>query len=298
MIFGALLYYFTNPLGLGFFSSDELAGNRFNGGINSYIVAGQILIAGLISHLILNQKAKLSKIFVAVIFFIIGIMATKDRTSILGMLIVLGILLYRSGFGVSPFNFSIRKHIVLLLIVPTLSIFATLQYQDLASGNYDAYKSTFARIAISIRSYEMFQEVFPIGGGPGSQTFMMLEERIKGEFLEEGDEDSISYQVLKDVEGFQANVGSGTKLSPHNTYVDFLVPLGGVGLLFVLGILSIQVSSFKKIFLTKRSSTTILDSFFVSGMFVFMFSSLFNLWWFYIIFYRLMISVDHKNKFP
>jgi len=296
MIFGAFLFYFLTPLGISFFSSDELAGHRYNGGINSYIVAGQFLIIGLVSHLFLNQRAKLGKLLLAVLLFLFGILATKDRTSILGMLVVLCILLYRSGFGISPFNFSIRKYLVVLLIAPTLSIFAAIQYQDLSSGNYEAYKSTLYRIAISIRSIEMFQDVFPIGAGPGSQTFMMLEERIKGDFLDEGEEEgSFAYEIIRNVEGFQASVGTGSKLSPHNTYVDFLVPLGALGMLFVLSVLSIQLSSLKKIFLKKDNPTTILDSFFVSGLVIFMFSSLFNLWWIYLIFYRLMVTINHKD---
>ena len=58
MIFGSIWYYLMTPLGLNFFSSDAQAGYRYNGGINSYIVAGQFLIAGFVAHVLFNQKAK------------------------------------------------------------------------------------------------------------------------------------------------------------------------------------------------------------------------------------------------
>jgi O-antigen ligase len=207
------------------------------------------------------------------------------------MFIIIGILFYKSGFGVSPFNFKIRKHIVLMLLLPAILVIGGLQFQNITSGNLDSYKSSIHRITISIRSYEIFQEVFPTGGGPGSQTFLMNEQRINADFLEDAGEDALlTGALVKEVEGFQSKVGSGQTASPHNTYVDFLVPFGAMGLFFVFCILFVQLGSAKRILFDKRNQTAILDSFAVSAMFFFLFSSLFNLWWLYLIYYRMLIS--------
>lgn len=296
MIFGSIWFYMTTPLGLNFFSSDELAGYRYNGGINSYIIAGQILIAGFISHALLNKKDNAFRLFIAAICFGFAVFSTKDRTSIGSMLIIFTILLYRSGFGISPFIFQLRKSAVLLLLAPISMVFIFSQAQNVTAGELGAYKSAFHRLAISIRSYQLFTEVFPIGGGPGSQTFLMNENEINAEFmeLETRDEENIQSMITREIESFQINVGTGEKLSPHNTYVDFLVPFGLMGLFFVLCILRAQLKSLKRILFDRYNKSIILDSFAVSAFLFLMFSSLFNLWWFYMIFYRLSLSKSYR----
>tara|TARA_Y100001970_G_C14256833_1_gene876170 strand:+ start:5488 stop:6783 length:1296 start_codon:yes stop_codon:yes gene_type:complete len=291
MVIGSILYYMLPYFGINFLSSDELAGYRYNGGINSYIVAGQFIIAGLVAHILIYQNNSLTKLFFAISFFLFAIIATQDRTSIGAMLIILAILFYRSGFGLSPFVFKIRKHIVLLFLLPAIVFVANLQYQNIVSGDIDSYKSTIHRITITLRSYELFQDVFPIGGGPGSQTFLMNEEKITADFSEEDTEDSaLTAALIKEIDSFQSNVGRKAKLSPHNTYVDFLVPFGISGLLFILCVLFQQIGSVKRILILKNNPTVILDSYMISGILFFMFSSLFNLWWLYLIFYRVLIS--------
>ena len=291
MVIGSILYYMLPFFGINFFSSDELAGYRYNGGINSYIVAGQFLIAGLIAHILIYKRDSFTKLFLAISFFLFAIIATQDRTSIGAMLIILAILFYRSGFGISPFTFKIRKYIVILFLAPALIFFTNLQYQNIVAGDIESYKSTIHRITITLRSYELFQDVFPIGGGPGSQTFLMNEEKIISDFSEEANEDSaLTTALIKEIDSFQSNVGRKAKLSPHNTYVDFLVPFGISGLFFIICVLFQQISSFRRILMQKNNPTVILDSYMISGILFFMFSSLFNLWWLYLIYYRVLIS--------
>lgn len=291
MILGAIIYYVIKPLGINFLSSDELAGYRYNGGVNSYIQTGQFLIAGFISHVLLYQKSKLRKILFAALLFTLAIFATQDRTSIGALLIIFGILFFRSGFGLSPFNFQIKKSVVILFLIPAILGFGFLQYQNFTSGNFESYKSVIHRLTISLRSYELFQETLPAGSGPGSQTFLMNENRINLELFEEDEEvEGLSSLLVNEVDSFQANVGSGLKLSPHNTYVDFLVPFGLMGLFFVICVIGIQLGAMKRILFNKNNSTVILDSFAISAFLFLMLSSLFNLWWLYLIFYRILIS--------
>jgi len=291
IVIGSVFYYLLPIFGINFLSSDELAGYRYNGGINSYILAGQFLIAGLVAHILVFQRTSLTKLSLAVSCFLFGIIATKDRTSLGAMLIILAALFYRSGFDISPFTFKIKKYIVLLLLTPTILLFSIIQYQNIVSGDVEAYKSSIHRLTISIRSYELFQEVFPVGGGPGSQTFLMNEDRITIDISEEGNDDSaLTSALVKEIDSFQSNVGSKEKLSSHNTYVDFLIPFGIAGLFFILCVLLKQISSVKRILLVKNNPTVILDSYMVSAILFFMFSSLFNLWWLYLIYYLVLIS--------
>tara|TARA_B100000475_G_C15009767_1_gene319791 strand:- start:1352 stop:1735 length:384 start_codon:yes stop_codon:yes gene_type:complete len=119
----------------------------------------------------------------------------------------------------------------------------------------------------------------------------MNEEKIISDFSEEANEDSaLTTALIKEIDSFQSNVGRKAKLSPHNTYVDFLVPFGISGLFFIICVLFQQISSFRRILMQKNNPTVILDSYMISGILFFMFSSLFNLWWLYLIYYRVLIS--------
>ena len=290
IVVGSLFYYLLEPFGIGFFSSDELAGFRYNGGINSYIVTGQFLIAGMIAHILLHQKSKFMKLLFAIGCFFFAVVATGDRTSILAMLIILSLLFYRSGFDVTPFIFKVRKNLIFLFLVPSFSVFGFFQYQSIVSGEIDAYKSTIHRAAITIRSYELFKDVFPIGAGPGSQTYLMNEKKIQTDFSEEtGSTQALTAALMKEVDSFQSGVGRKQKLSPHNTYFDFLVPFGLIGAIFVFFVILTQIGALKRILFKKSNSTVILDTYMVSALLFFMFSSLFNLWWLYIIFYRVLL---------
>ena len=177
----------------------------------------------MIAHILLHQKSKFLKLLFAIGCFFFAVVATGDRTSILAMLIILSLLFYRSGFDVTPFIFKVRKNLIFLFLVPSFSVFGFFQYQSIVSGEIDAYKSTIHRAAITIRSYELFKDVFPIGAGPGSQTYLMNEKKNPNRFF---GRDRVSTQALtaalmKEVDSFQSGVGRKQKLSPHNTYLIF-----------------------------------------------------------------------------
>ena len=289
IIFGSFLYYLLPLIGINFFSSDELAGSRYNGGINSYILAGQFLIAGFVTQIILSKNLNFYNTLASVFFYSFAILATNDRTSIGALLIIYFFLFLRSGFGASPFNFKLNKLVIISFLIPVILGFGFLQIQNINSGNLESYKSTFYRAAISIRSYELFKEVLPTGSGPGSQTFLMLDNRIDADFIDDKNiENSLSLELIRNIEGLHSNVGGGLKLSPHNTYFDFLIPFGIAGLIFVLSIIYVQLKSLKRLIFERKKYSVFIDAYIVSGFLFFMFSSLFNVWWLYIIFYRLL----------
>ena len=132
----------------------------------------------------------------------------------------------------------------------------------------------------------------PAGAGPGSQAYLMLNDKIKANFIDDKNiENSISLELIRNIEGLHGNVGSGLPLSPHNTYFDFLIPFGLAGLIFISLIIFTQLKSLKRLIFNIKILSIFVDVYLVSGILFFMFSSLFNVWWLYIIFYRLFIFI-------
>ena len=298
IIFLAFNHLLLKLFGLNFLTSDFLSGYRFDGGLNSYIMAGQFLLAGFIAHLQLSSKLKFNNFLKILAFFGIAIIATKDRTTILSMIIILTALLFRSGYGVNPFLFKIPKSIILITVMPAILSFFFLQAQIVNSGNIDTYKSTINRVVLAIRSYEIFRESFPLGYGPGSQTYLMYDAKISQSF-DEGSEGSVlSSALVKEIKNWEQRAGSSEERnSPHNTYFDILIPFGAVGLLFVICIFAIQFKAFVRLFYLKNSINTVyLDSFFLSSCVFFLFSSLSHIIWLYIIFYRVFLYRSMKNQ--
>ena len=290
IILGSFFFYLLTPFGENFFTSDALAGYRFNGGVNSYIITGQLLLAGFIAHFQLSKNNRPASVFMMLVLFSVAVFATKDRTTIISMFIIIAILFYRSGFGVSPFLFRMRKSIILVILIPVSVAFFAIQFQQINSGNLDAYKSTLNRIVISMRSYELFKHAFPLGAGPGSQTYLMYDQKIDVS-MEDGNnqENILKDKLAQEIKNWEQRVRSGERNSPHNTYFEYLVPFGAMGLLFVISIWFIQLGSLKRLFFRKGSSTIFLDSFAVSSMIFFIFSSLSHLIWLYLIYYRMLI---------
>ena len=289
MIFESFIFYLLSPFGENFLSSDFLSSHRFNGGVNSYIITGQLLLAGFVAHLQLSDRLSLSKLLGILILFTLAIIATKDRTTILSLFIILALLFYRMGFEASPFLFKLKKSTILSILIPAVLVVSLIQVQQLTNGNLDAYKSTLNRAVLTMRSIELFKESFPFGYGPGSQTYLMYDRKIDMSISKDRRQENIIQSALaKEVKNWEQRVNSGEKNSPHNTYFDYLVPYGALGLWFVVSIWLIQIGSLKRLLFGKESSTNYLDSFIVSSMVFFIFSSLSQLIWLYLIYYRML----------
>jgi hypothetical protein len=295
MVLNSILYFLLMPFGENFFSSDYLSGHRFNGGINSYIVAGQFVVAGLVAFLYLNQNAGKVRIFAGTVAFLMAGFATNDRTSIVSMLIILMLILFRSGFKVPPMNFRFPKSLLVFLFISASFGVVSATSNALDTRDFDSVKSTLHRMVITLRSYELFLEVLPTGSGPGSQTLLMYENPIRMQ-IESGEADQSVFAglIVKEMGGFRNSVGSGNRLSPHNTYFEILIPFGVAGLLFVIFVLFFQIMALKRLLFRKNNRTVILDSYAVSGIMFFMFSSLYNLWWLYVIYYRMLAHTRNE----
>ena len=294
IIFESFIYYIL-PDKSNFLSSDFSSSFRFNGGINSYIITGQILIAGFIAHFQLTKKQTLLQTLIAVSLFSIAIFATSDRTSILAFLVILSLMFYRSGFLNSPFTFKINKAIIYLILASILlSIFSFHSKQN-DDQTYIIYKSTFNRMSYWIRSYELAQDVFPFGAGPGSQTNLIHRDNIKMDLNNLFSfNDFIRRAMNIEASNMVTHRTNGEIKSPHNTYFDFLTPLGAIGLFYVFSFVYIQITSLKKMVFNRNNSKEVfLNMFIVSSFVFFMMSSLGYLIWFYLIFYRLL---KHNNS--
>jgi len=85
---------------------------------------------------------------------------------------------------------------------------------------------------------------------------------------------------------FHSFINTDRVVSPHNTYFEYATPFGFLGLLYILGILSVQLTSIKDIFIKKDNSNVFFDSFAVSSLIFFNYSSLGGFFWIYLIYYK------------
>ena len=279
IIIASFLFYIL-PNSFNFLASDAASKYRFNGGINSYIIAGQFLIAGCISHLYLSKNLTKGSVFLWLALFMFAVIATKDRTSILSLSIVYLILIYRSTLIYPIFLFRVRRSIFIIFLTFSSLYLSFYLFQN---TNESTIKSTMHRIVLSVRSYQLFQESFPIGFGPGTQAKLMFDKDIVEFGLMGGlYQDNIS----RELNNFHSFINTDRVVSPHNTYFEYATPFGFLGLLYILGILSVQLTSIKDIFIKKDNSNVFFDSFAVSSLIFFNYSSLGGFFWIYLIYYK------------
>jgi len=293
IIFESFIYYIL-PTGDNFFSTDVRTGYRFEGGLGSYIITGQLLLAGMVSHFHIKNKQKIFKVILLVFLYGGAIIATQERTALLSFALLILVLFYRSGFSKSLFLFRINKSIISVIIVSIFLSVAFLQYKQSDAERYDFYKSTYNRAILWIRSYELSKEVFPFGSGPGTQTYSMFEEAVKMDTSKVFSfSNSIKEALVIEETNFKKKMSNNHTSSPHNTYFDYLTPIGAIGLFYVFSIFYIQMLSLKRLLINRNNSRVFLDSLIISSLIFFMLSSLGALMWFYLIFYRFW---KHNNQ--
>ena len=94
-----------------------------------------------------------------------------------------------------------------------------------------------------VRGVDVTKEVLPIGGGPGSQVRLMFGEAIPFDegiynIALMGENINNDINSLKDY--FRKRINSNLMMSPHNTYLDYTISLGVVGIFISLFILFVQ----------------------------------------------------------
>ena len=158
--------------------------------------------------------------------------------------------------------------------------------------NFMSLTSTIDRYVLLVRGINITKEVFPIGGGPGSQVRLMANEKIPfNQKLIEPDNKLFRTGDLKNnyeySKAYMKNkISKNVNLSPHNTYIDFSISLGWMGVFIASYILFVQIRSFVLVMFNNRGSLFFLDAIFASSIIILMNTSFINLTFLFLIYYK------------
>jgi len=300
LIVESFLFYVL-PQSVNFLSSDAVSGYRFSGlFLNSYIKAGVFLVAGYVIQFQLARVVSKKRFLLTFILYLIAILATKDRTTILSFILINIFLVYRSTLSVSPFKFKLRKRLfALFFILVTVSVPLYLWTAVLQKNvNALSFESSIHRVLINMRAYEVFESVLPFGSGPGSQVRLIYDDAIPTNILDvempvKNDRLENEFNRKKDI--FYREIGSSKKISTHNTYVDFLIPMGFFGLFIVISIFWGQLKCFARLLFVKKNYIVFNEALILSSFILFSFSSVLNILWVFMLIYR-SNSIFEFNK--
>lgn len=289
------IFSFILPVHFNFFISDYSAGYRFTSLLTpGYVFTGLFLVLGYGSFLHLNSSSR-SKIFLIFLLFCFAIIQTKDRTSILTFVVLNVFVLYKSSNSrflvqniLKKISFIFKVFLVLILVYFSMSNLTD-------RTNFMSISSSIDRFVLFVRGVNISKEVLPIGAGPGSQARLMtsykipFNQRLSDEdwrlFLQTNDLKN-DYAYSKANMKYKITSIKSQNLSSHNTYLDFTISLGWVGVLIVSCILFIQIRSFLLLTFYNRSNIYFLDAIFASSIIIFMFTSFVNFIFLLLIFYK------------
>ena len=299
MIFESCLSFIL-PNSINIFISDFEAGYRFTSILTpGYILTGLFLILGYTSYLHLNRSKSKYKIFFVFLFFCFALIQTKDRTSILTFLVINLFVIYKNASS-KVFILSIFKKITSFA---TLALMLTVVYFSMSTfgqrTDFMSISSVLNRYVLFVRGINVTNEVLPIGGGPGSQVRLMYSDKIPfnkpmytfyDSSLQYSFNDTNPTDYSVDPMGYSIDyqrkrIGSERTISPHNTYIDYTISLGVLGILIVVLTLLYQFRSLLFIFSNQERHTYFLDAMFASIFVLLMGTSLINSMWLLIIMY-------------
>ena len=288
------IFSFIIPNNFNIFVSDFEAGYRFTSLLTpGYVHTGLFLILGYTSFLHLNSSASKRRIFLIFLCFCFALIQTKDRTSILTFIILNAFVLYKNANSRSLIMSIFKKTSFFLKVILMFVVlyFSLMNFGD--RKNFMSFTSSLDRYVIFVRGLNVTEAVLPIGGGPGSQTRLMTYSKIpfKQSLTSTYIEDKNEYINIANDLNYAKNymrvkIGSNQTLSPHNTYLDFTISLGLVGILIVIFILYIQLKSLGSLLVNQTSQKYFLNSMFASIFIIFMYTSFITSIWVFLIFYR------------
>ena len=292
------------PNNFNIFVSDFEAGYRFTSILTpGYVYTGLFLILGYTSFLHLNSSASKRRIFLIFLCFCFALIQTKDRTSILTFMILNAFVLYKSANSRS-ITMSIFKKTSFFLKV--ILMFAVLYFSLMNFGdrkNFMSLTSSLDRYVIFVRGLNVTEAVLPIGGGPGSQSRLMTYSKIpfnqsltSANIEDKNELTNIERDLNYSKNYMRKKIGSNKTLSPHNTYLDFTISLGLVGILIVIFILYIQLRSLGSLLVNQISQKYFLNAMFVSIFIIFIYTSFITSIWIFLIYYRATQIYDSQNK--
>jgi len=169
--------------------------------------------------------------------------------------------------------------------------------------NFMSLTSSLDRYVIFVRGLNVTEAVLPIGGGPGSQSRLMTYSKIpfnqsltSANIEDKNELTNIERDLNYSKNYMRKKIGSNKTLSPHNTYLDFTISLGLVGILIVIFILYIQLRSLGSLLVNQISQKYFLNAMFVSIFIIFIYTSFITSIWIFLIYYRATQIYDSQNK--
>jgi len=283
--------FFVLPDSLNMFRSDLEAGFRFNSLLlNSYLMTGLFLLIGYVVHLFYLRGMSRGRMLMSFFIFLFAILQTKDRSMILSYMIVNLIVLYKE-FSCSYYTMNRKKKLIIVFSLLFFVVSLPYYYMTYISDRDDilSFKSSLVRAVLVYRSFEVFENVLPVGGGPGSQVRLMFDDSIPTDVLDSDFgilDDLFSDDMLVEKRYLVAHMGTGRTMSPHNTYMDHLVSLGLLGVVMVAAILIIQLRALINTFKKCNCSMYHMDAFFVASIIIVSYTSFINSLWLFVLMYR------------
>jgi len=287
MILESILF-FSLPDSINIFRSDFEAGYRFTSLLTSnYSFTGLFLIFGYTVYLHLDSLKSKQRTFYIFLFFCFALIQTKDRTSVLTFILINLFVLYKNTSS-RVLLLSIFKKITSAVM---LVLMLAIVYFSMSNPGKDilSISSTLDRYMLFVRGVNITKEVLPVGSGPGSPVRLMSSniipfdgESYNNVFLGE----NLNNEIDNLKKTMIIRMSSNLTISPHNTYLDYTISLGVVGILISLFILFVQLKSFYLLIINRGGSTYFLKAMFASSFVLLIYISLINSMWLFIIMYR------------
>ena len=274
-------------------SSDFASSYRFTSIFSSsYLYSGLFLLVGFF----LNLKSEGNILVKAVltIAYILAIFLADDRTIIIAF--CLSVIFMMTIFAVRKFGF--LGLLICLLIILALFSFMSGFYVYV-SDRMDplSLKSLFNRLFLLLRAAEVTNHFMPFGAGPGAQSRALYDNFVPSTIplmnfgmLEQLWPEAINVEKARLV----VVTHSGYNISPHNTYLEFGISLGVLGVLFSICLFLSQLKCLALAVSSRLSEVGAL-SVNVAFMVMFLSGSFFHSVWLFILFQR-MSYVQHYIK--
>lgn len=293
MVFESVLFFIL-PDHWNIFRSDMEAGYRFISLLTSgYTQTGLFLILGYVVKL---QLKSLSAARGAILFllFLFALVQTEDRTSLLTFIGINTLYFFKhlKVKGCIPNGVSsivlITSCVFMLLI--SYGVFSSLSDRS----NILSTSSLIDRYSLVMRGIDVASAVMPWGGGPGSSVRLMMSDNIL--LKEHGESIFISEdELIKRYKHLKIKRANGQTMSTHNTYLDFIISFGVVGLMVSFVLFMTQLRAFYKVFSSKLRTYHISEIFYCCSICLFMAVSFTTTIWLWVLMFRIHVFFQNQQ---
>jgi hypothetical protein len=197
---------------------------------SSYLVSGLFLLVGFF----LNLKSDVNIVVKSVltIAYTLAIFLTDDRTIIIAFcfsVIFMMTIFTARELGFLGFLICLLVIFVLFSSMIGFYVYVTDRMEPLS------IKSLFNRLFLLLRTAEVINHFMPLGAGPGAQSRALYDSFVPSTIylMDFGVLERVwPQQIETERARLHVVTNSGYVISPHNTYLEFGVSLGVLGVVF------------------------------------------------------------------